>query len=735
MVLYGEITSTLTYETDVIGGSNRRRPRALNDAPGRPLVLVGRGHHIPPNRSMPPAQRERDFLETPFKAAAKLLGCLCERDATRLDADKLAGSLWRTHRTALIACIEGERKRLRPPGLGLIAALVAASPVVARELLQEFERGGVRIERGLREAEAGSFTLQQTAAVALALLRTRERSVLLRLLNGEHKRLASAPLRLLPKLPPPMQAHVLVAFRNHVLLATGLPLRARLAPCLSTLEPVVELYGARGAAGDAAHSHLLIVLACLVPASVAGRTLHSSPAAVASGTGAAPAEFEGAATAAQAEPSGSAVAAAGSASTAASSSRSGTEEAVLRALLALRPAADGRQQRLLLATLHALPSIRSAYVRLRAGPSAAMEPRASRFWLAQLAFTCHLTSVTLSGPEERQQRLAETSALAASIVAGGPSGASLALPAVQPLGAGADAAAELTARPPTDAVSAAAAVDGVLPGGLSRPFWTKALLHASLLVRLSAANALLSILPLLRRFTAPLATAAAAPSEPPEGAAAVGNRLIAAELQRRLPDVQILLKIRGSVAAAGAASATGGAHAESGKIAHLLEARMLEALHAYATLLPATAADAISNAEKLLRNGAPALAPVSRYHALLVLREHTQAVQSAAQTPGGHVDQTGDGRLGALDESGPLAILRTASDTVVLPPAADLAAMLRLALSPQPAALRPPMWRHLLDQLTRCGALHLATVHESRTWLQSLQGDADADTLGTIARA
>lgn len=668
---------------------------------------------------MPPAPREKDLLEPPFKAATRLLGCLCERDATRLDADKLAGSLWHTHRAALIACIEGERRRLRPAGIGLLAALVTASPVVARELLQDLEQGGARLERGLREAEASGSTLQQTASMALALIRTRERSILLRLLHGEHKRLASAPLRLLPKLPAAMQAHVLVVFRNHVLLASGLPLRARLAPCLSTLESVVELYTARGVAADAAHAHLLIVLTSLVPTSVAGRALHTAQVTLPAAAGLA---TETEPTAADGDNSGGTAGAASTALT--SSSRSGAEDAVLRALLAMRPAADGRQQRLVLATLHALPSIRSAYVRLRAGSSSAMEPRASRVWLAQLVFACQLSRVTLGGPDERQQHVVEREALAASIVADGPSGVSSALPAIHPLRA--DAALELAHQPPTDAVGAAAMVDGVLPGALSRPFWTKALLHSSVLVRLSAANALLLLLPLLCRFTAPLAAVASAPHESPEGSAATGSRLIAAELQRRLPDVQILLKLRGAVA---------DSRGEGAKLAHLLEARMLEALRAYVILLPTTAADAFSHAEKLLRISAPSLAPISRYHALLLLRERAHVEPHGGECNGGngtareitHIEDGGHGR-GASS----LAVLKTASDTSTLPAAADLAAMLRLALSRQPCVLRPPMWKYLSDQLKRCGALHLASVHEQRAWLQSLLAEHDADTLAAL---
>ena len=80
--------------------------------------------------------------------AAHLLRHLTAREETRLEADKLAGTIWRAHHAILISVLEGERQRLRHSALGLLAALVACSPVVARELLQELERGGSRVERG-----------------------------------------------------------------------------------------------------------------------------------------------------------------------------------------------------------------------------------------------------------------------------------------------------------------------------------------------------------------------------------------------------------------------------------------------------------------------------------------------------------------------------------------------------------------------------------------------------------
>ena len=446
------------------------------------------------------------------------------------------------------------------------------------------------------------------------------------------------------------------------------------------------------------------MLTCLVPASVAGR--HS--AAASSTAVVAPAA------AVDAEGGGNGAAAASS-----SNSRSGAEDAVLKALLALRPTSDLRQQRLLLSTLSALPSLRSSYVRLRAGSSPAMEPKASRAWLTQLAFTCHIARVTLGGREEQQQHAVETAELTSAISApsGGSSSAASALPTISPHH-GSDAASDLAMRPPTDGLAASSLLDGLLPGALSRAFWTKALLHTNVLVRLYAANALLVILPLLQKLTAPLASAAAAPHESPDGVASAGLRLLTTELQRRLPDLQVLLKLR---SAQHAAADKGGGGNGRDKLAHLLEARMLEALRFYAILFPSMAAEAASHAEKLLRqHGAHNLAPIGRYHALLLLRERSTASSRS------HPESSAD------DGNSLLQTLPTLVDTVVLPPATELGSLLRLGISPQPPALRQPLWSYIHDQITRCGALHLAARAEAHAWLQSIRSDEDADCLAAL---
>ena len=67
-----------------------------------------------------------EALERPFKAARQLLRAQSQQDDNRLEADKLAGTIWRTHHPTIIACIEGEHKGLRPAAIGLLATLVAS---------------------------------------------------------------------------------------------------------------------------------------------------------------------------------------------------------------------------------------------------------------------------------------------------------------------------------------------------------------------------------------------------------------------------------------------------------------------------------------------------------------------------------------------------------------------------------------------------------------------------------
>lgn len=83
------------------------------------------------------------------------------------EAERRAGELWREHRPALLACVEGEqRRRLHSAtvaAVGLLGAL-AARGGVARALLQDLERGGARIERGLRSLELPGGAPQQVGA-------------------------------------------------------------------------------------------------------------------------------------------------------------------------------------------------------------------------------------------------------------------------------------------------------------------------------------------------------------------------------------------------------------------------------------------------------------------------------------------------------------------------------------------------------------------------------------------
>ena len=149
----------------------------------------------------------------------------------------------------------------------------------------------------------------------------------------------------------------------------------------------------------------------------------------------------------------------------------------------------------------------------------------------QLAFTCRLATVALGGrvPPIAAVDGVDDTASPADVYEGlggessgfgsGGSGNDGGSGRVDGGGAaGGDRAAPVLAfealRLPSDATSASALVDAVLPGAFCRPFWTKSLLHSAMLVRLAAANALTLLLPLLKAsLTDRLAAlAAAAPS-------------------------------------------------------------------------------------------------------------------------------------------------------------------------------------------------------------------------------
>ena len=655
---------------------------------------------------------KRSALEPAYRTAALLL-----RASDVADGDKLAGVIWRAQRERITSCLEGEQRRLRPSALALAAALVSRSAVVARELLQELERGGTRVERCLREAEDSNSTAQQLAALGLAFLGANDRAVLLRLLGGAHRRLASAPLRLLPRLSESLQLRVLNTVRESILDAVQLPLRAKLAPCTSTLEQVAALYGSRAPVADAAHAHLLVVCTALVPVLV---SRSSSVAAASSFAADGVADDDGGG-------GGD-----GRSRSSVSAPRSAVHDMVLRLLLALRPTSETRQQRLLLATLARLPSLVPAYLQVRGGTSSATEPRASRQWFVFLAFTCRLARVSLRANRRGSSTL-------------------------------------------SDAADAAALVDVSLPAALCRPFWSRALLHTSLLVRLYASHALLLLLPLMyAEVVAPRAAAAAKEaSSTTDGRAADSLRLLIAEIHRRLPDVQVLISGiggsggnssvggtseggGGSVGAGSVAEVQSGEnrtamHADGGKLETLIEGQLLHALRHYARLVPAAASECAAHAERLIRTRALAASPLALCNALLLHRSATvgHATHNAASAPSGGAAPASSLALASASEAaathlgegvvavGPIFGHRPV-DTVVLSPAAELAALIRLACSPQPLPLRTPLWSYVATQLRDCGALHLATYPQAEVgaWLGALRSEEDdAATLAALLHA
>ena len=109
-------------------------------------------------------------------------------------------------------------------------------------------------------------------------------------------------------------------------------------------------------------------------------------------------------------------------SAAAGAARSPVSDTVLRLLLALKPATDARQQALVLRTLHAMPTIRPSYLRLRTSFGTSLEPRAARQWFSQLAFICRVARVCLGGGLDLGGHAEAASALQESSVGGDPQG-------------------------------------------------------------------------------------------------------------------------------------------------------------------------------------------------------------------------------------------------------------------------------------------------------------------------
>jgi len=294
--------------------------------------------------------------------------------------------------------------------------------------------------------------------------------------------------------------------------------------------------------------------------------------------------------------------------------------ALTQLLLALQPTADREQQEVVLAMLSAVPTLRHAYLSGR-GDAASLEPRPTRRWVVEVAFTIRVLQ-TARAPR-------------------------------------ADPSDTVGARRPAAA--------SLIPPGLGRQFWSRALLHSSLLVRCTALNALVAVLEMLCR-----GEGTAAPLEAQQ------------ELRWVLPDLQTLMTIRAGIAGA------------SSRLASLMHARLLQALKLCKQHLPAVFAEGRLNLERSLGHTLVDAVPLVQQFALQLLLPQ-QA--SGTETP------------------------RPSSTAQELPAAAELCSLVQMSLHAQHWRTRRVTRRLLVALLESSGTMrgcrHSAAT-EAAVWLRDL---------------
>ena len=302
-----------------------------------------------------------------FKAASQLLEFCAASPAHAARGRKVARALCREHAPLLTAALGGDQRKSVVAALALLRAALAASPSLAGEIAQLLGGALPGLQQHTLRDRSGA-PIPPTAAPAelvelvLALLDAGDRAVLVQLLSGEQRRLATLPLFLLARLPRALQLRALGVLRRRVLDNRTLPMRCRLAVCPVALQRLGAVLadaaddadggggGADGADGGGlgatTHGFLMRVIA-----------LSCTPK-------------EGGDAASDAAP-----------------------PALQPLLLALRPTADPAQQRLLLTALRAAPALLPEFVRSRGGAGGAADPRPATAWLAAIAFGCRLLAV------------------------------------------------------------------------------------------------------------------------------------------------------------------------------------------------------------------------------------------------------------------------------------------------------------------------------------------------------
>ena len=573
---------------------------------------------------------------------------------------KLARDVWKQHGEQLVGFLDRKMRRLQLATLRALAALASASTAIARELLQRIDslEGLKHLITSCERAHGPAANEETSAAVVefvLALFGAADRAMLVRMLSLEHKRLATLPMRLLPQLDGEAQARALSVLRRCVLDEPTLPNNSKQRICdHGALHHLTLLYS-----GDAAHLvHAFLSRLCTVLTAP-----DRAPRWAAQQLAAPSADGEGAY---------------------AGSSAAG-HAALRQLLLALQPVAELRQQRLLLTVLRAVPPLWADYVRAK-GASSLLEPKAARGWLGSVAFACRLLA---AAP-------AEGSSGSRGGGGGGGSG-----------GGGEGSTAQLPV-----------AVALLLPPAEQRSFWSKALLHAKAVVRVTALHWLLALL--LKLDAAEAERGAHHPTQRGAEAAARRRAAVAPELRRRLPDVQVLVSMRQHLSG-------------DGRLEQLMVGRLLHALHLYRRWLPQALLEARVSPAKLLGCPLAAAPPHARYYALCCLRDFGVAAdpRGDARVGGSGGSGSGGGRGGRDGGGG-----GGGGGAVALQCSADeLTALLALGAAPQPPLMRNLLHEVLLSHLRGCGVLSRADA-EAAAWLSPLAASTDAAAaLGSLLQA
>ena len=130
----------------------------------------------------------------------------------RSRAHKLAKDVWKHHGDQLQGYLDRKLRRLQLAALRVLAALATASAAIARELLhrsatmdglKQLITSCERMHGQASEDEASDAVV----SFVLALIGSADRATLMQLLSLEHRRLVTLPMRLLPQLDGPAQAH------------------------------------------------------------------------------------------------------------------------------------------------------------------------------------------------------------------------------------------------------------------------------------------------------------------------------------------------------------------------------------------------------------------------------------------------------------------------------------------------------------------------------------------------